>query len=158
MNKIMKLSAKGRYAVIALADLASLNSEQPVPLSEIAERQEISLSYLEQLFAKLRRHGVVMGVRGPRGGYSLARAANQTSIADIVLAVDENIKTTGCQENSGINCTGKTGKCLAHDLWNELGQHIYLFLNSITLDDVLERRVIGTAGGARFQELVVQEK
>jgi len=153
VNKVMKLSAKGRYAVIALADLASLNSKQPIPLSEIAERQEISLSYLEQLFAKLRRYGVVLGVRGPGGGYSLARSSNQISIADIILAVDENIEATACRPNTGIDCTGKTGKCLAHDLWAELGQHIYLFLSSITLADVLERRVIGTAGGARFQGL-----
>lgn len=149
----MKLSAKGRYAVIALADLASLNTDQPITLAEIAQRQEISLSYLEQLFSKLRRHGVVKGVRGPGGGYSLARTACQTSIADIILAVDEKIEATACKPNTGIDCTGKTGKCLAHDLWSELGQHIYLFLNSITLADVLERRVIGTAGGARFQQL-----
>ncbi|PHR62788.1 MAG: Rrf2 family transcriptional regulator [Robiginitomaculum sp.] len=149
----MKLSAKGRYAVIALADLASIKSDRPITLAEIAERQEISLSYLEQLFAKLRRHGVVKGVRGPGGGYSLARPASQTSIADIILAVDENIETTACKNDTKLNCKGKTGKCLAHDLWNELGQHIYLFLNSITLDDVLQRRVIGTAGGARLQSL-----
>ncbi len=149
----MKLSAKGRYAVIALADLASIESTRPITLAEIAERQEISLSYLEQLFAKLRRHGVVKGVRGPGGGYSLARSASQTSIADIILAVDENIDTTACKNGTNLNCKGKTGKCLAHDLWNELGQHIYLFLNSITLDDVLQRRVVGTAGGARLQGL-----
>ncbi len=147
----MKLSAKGRYAVIALADLASIKGSRPVTLAEIATRQEISLSYLEQLFAKLRRGGVVRGVRGPGGGYSLARAADQTSIADIVMAVDENIQATACKPESAKNCKGKTGKCLAHDLWAELGHHIYLFLNSITLDDVLERRIVGAAGGARFQ-------
>jgi Rrf2 family iron-sulfur cluster assembly transcriptional regulator len=146
----MKLSAKGRYAVIALADLASIKGERPVTLAEIAKRQDISLSYLEQLFAKLRRKGVVHGVRGPGGGYSLTRSAAQTSIADIVMAVDENIKTTACKPDSAVNCNGQTGKCLAHDLWSELGQHIYLFLNSITLDDVLKRRVVGTAGGARL--------
>jgi len=158
VNKVMKLSAKGRYAVIALADMASIKSKRPVTLAEIAKRQDISLSYLEQLFAKLRRNGVVHGVRGPGGGYTLTRHASKTSIADIVMAVDENIQTTACKPNSSQNCTGSTGKCLAHDLWTELGHHIYLFLNSITLDDVLERRVVGAAGGARFQAKSVLEK
>lgn len=147
----MKLTAKGRYAVIALADLADLKSDRPVTLSEIATRQEISLSYLEQLFAKLRRSGVVKGVRGPGGGYSLAKPAHQTSIAEIVMAVDENIETTACRTVDGKKCGTKTGKCLAHDLWHELGQHIYMFLSSITLEDVLQRRVVGAAGGAKLQ-------
>ncbi len=146
----MKLTAKGRYAVMALADLAALNSDGPVTLAEIAERQDISISYLEQLFAKLRRRGVVRGVRGPGGGYHLTRPASETSIADIILAVDESIDTVACDRHSELGCTGKTGRCLAHDLWDELGRHIYLFLNSVTLDDVLNRRVLGTAGGARF--------
>jgi Rrf2 family iron-sulfur cluster assembly transcriptional regulator len=154
VNKVMKLSAKGRYAVIALADLASMKTDKPITLAEIADRQDISLSYLEQLFSKMRRNGVVHGVRGPGGGYSLVRSADQTSIADIILAVDENIKATACRPETGLDCKGKTGKCLAHDLWSELGQHIYLFLNSITLADVLERRVIGTAGGARFYDML----
>lgn len=148
----MKLTAKGRYAVMALADLATINSDGPVTLAEIAERQDISISYLEQLFAKLRRRGVVRGVRGPGGGYHLMRPACETSIADIILAVDESIDTVACDRHSELGCTGKTGRCLAHDLWDELGRHIYLFLNSVTLDDVLKRRVLGTAGGARFME------
>jgi Rrf2 family transcriptional regulator, iron-sulfur cluster assembly transcription factor len=148
----MKLSAKGRYAVMALADLASIKEEGPVTLAEIAERQDISISYLEQLFAKLRRKGVVKGVRGPGGGYRLARPASETTIVDIILAVDEQIDTVACDRHSDVGCTGKTGRCLAHDLWDELGRHIYLFLSSVTLDDVLNRRVLGTAGSARFME------
>ncbi len=148
----MKLSARGRYAVMALADLASIKEQGPVTLAEIAERQDISISYLEQLFAKLRRCGVVKGVRGPGGGYRLTRPANETSIADIILAVDEQINTVACDRNSEIGCTGRTGRCLAHDLWDELGRHIYLFLNSVTLEDVLQRRVLGAAGGARMME------
>jgi len=148
----MKLSAKGRYAVMALADLASIKAQGPVTLAEIAERQDISISYLEQLFAKLRRRGVVKGVRGPGGGYRLTRPADETSIADIILAVDEQIDTVACDRTSHLGCNGKTGRCLAHDLWDELGRHIYLFLSSVTLDDVLNRRVLGTAGGARMLE------
>lgn len=158
VNKNMKLTAKGRYAVIAMADLADLNSDRPVTLSEIATRQDISLSYLEQLFAKLRRKGVVKGVRGPGGGYSLARPAHETSIADIVLAVDENIEAAACKTANGKHCGNKTGKCLAHDLWDELGQHIYMFLNSITLEDVLKQRVVGAAGGARINLESSQEQ
>ncbi len=153
----MKLSAKGRYAVMALADLASIKEQGPVTLAEIAERQDISISYLEQLFAKLRRSGVVKGVRGPGGGYRLSRPACETSIVDIILAVDEQIDTVACDRNSNVGCTGKTGRCLAHDLWDELGRHIYLFLSSVTLDDVLNRRVLGTAGGAHLMESMHQK-
>jgi len=137
---------------MALADLASIKAQGPVTLAEIAERQDISISYLEQLFAKLRRRGVVKGVRGPGGGYRLTRPADETSIADIILAVDEQIDTVACDRSSDVGCNGKTGRCLAHDLWDELGRHIYLFLSSVTLDDVLNRRVLGTAGGARMLE------
>ncbi len=151
----MKLSAKGRYAVMALADLASIDRQGPVTLSEIAERQDISISYLEQLFAKLRKRGVVEGMRGPGGGYRLARAASETSIADIILAVDEPIDTLACDRSkSDLGCTGRTGRCLAHDLWDELGRHIFLFLSSVTLDDVLNRKILGNAGGARLLEKV----
>ncbi len=148
----MKLSAKGRYAVMALADLASIKEKGPVTLAEIADRQDISISYLEQLFAKLRRHGVVKGVRGPGGGYRLSRPASEINIVEIIMAVDEQIETVACNRNSEIGCTGRTGRCLAHDLWDELGRHIYLFLSSVTLDDVLNRKVLGTAGGARLVE------
>ncbi len=150
----MKLSARGRYAVMALADMASIKEQGPVTLAEIAERQDISISYLEQLFAKLRRCGVVKGVRGPGGGYRLSRPAGETSIAEIIMAVDEQIDTVACDRDSKLGCTGRTGRCLAHDLWDELGRHIYLFLSSITLDDVLQKRVLGAAGGARMMEKI----
>ncbi len=141
----MKLSTKGRYAVMAMADLARHSADggriESVRLAEIADRQEISLSYLEQLFAKLRRRGLVVAARGPGGGYRLARSASETCIAEIVLAVDEPIKATRCRSGSSKGCLGRTGRCLTHELWEELGRQIEGFLSSITLADVLERRV-----------------
>lgn len=145
----MKLSTRGRYAVMAMADLArhagGEPGDEPVRLSEIARRQEISLSYLEQLFAKLRRGGLVMAARGPGGGYRLTRPACETRIADIIVAVDEPIKATRCRSGSSTGCLGRTGRCLTHDLWEELGRQIEVFLESVTLSDVLERRVLGRA-------------
>ncbi|MHA6288452.1 Rrf2 family transcriptional regulator [Maricaulis sp. CAU 1757] len=142
----MKLSTKGRYAVMAMADLAGAAGEGPVTLAEIASRQSISLSYLEQLFAKLRRAGLVTSVRGPGGGYRLARASGDICIADIVLAVDEPLRATRCAKVKGCLADGR--RCVTHDLWDELGQHIYLYLSSISLEDVLERRLLGSAHGA----------
>ncbi|MCW5723796.1 MAG: Rrf2 family transcriptional regulator [Maricaulaceae bacterium] len=140
----MKLSTRGRYAVMAMADLASRDADGPVTLADIASRQAISLSYLEQLFAKLRRAGVVKSARGPGGGYSLARSAAETRISDVILAVDEPIDATRCHgESRGCLKTGK--RCITHDLWDELGRHIYLFLNSVSLADVVEGRVMGAA-------------
>ena len=142
----MKLSTKGRYAVMAMVDLATRERGRPVTLSEIAERQEISLSYLEQLFAKLRRRGLVKSVRGPGGGYLLAYPVSDTRISDIILAVDEPIRATRCEPGSHWGCTGRSSRCLTHDLWEELGNQIHLFLSSVTLDDVCRRRVLGTSG------------
>lgn len=142
----MRLSTKGRYAVMAMADLASReDADGPVSLAEIAARQEISLSYLEQLFAKLRRENLVRSVRGPGGGYRLSRSSQETRIADIILAVDEPMKTTRCVPGSAKGCTGTSSRCLTHDLWEELGQQIHVFLSSITLADVVEKRVLGRA-------------
>ena len=142
----MRLSTKGRYAVMAMADLAGHEgATRPVPLAEIAERQEISLSYLEQLFAKLRRGGLVRSVRGPGGGYRLSRSAAETRVADIILAVDEPITATRCKTGSPIGCTGTTTRCVTHDLWEELGRQIHVFLSSVSLADVVERRVLGRA-------------
>ena len=138
----MKLSTKGRYAVMAMADLAMSGQDRPVPLGDIASRQEISLSYLEQLFAKLRRAGVVKSVRGPGGGYRLARNADETRVADIMLAVEEPVDVTRCQHQPA-GCMEGGRRCVTHDLWDELGRHIHLFLNGVTLDDVVERRVLG---------------
>jgi Rrf2 family iron-sulfur cluster assembly transcriptional regulator len=131
---------------MAMVDLAKFGNGKPVALAEIAERQEISLSYLEQLFAKLRRAALVSSVRGPGGGYVLARAANETRISDIVLAVDEPIKATRCKADSPLGCTSKKTRCLTHDLWEELSNLIHLFFSSITLADVVDRRVLGKSG------------
>jgi Rrf2 family transcriptional regulator, iron-sulfur cluster assembly transcription factor len=141
----MKLNTKGRYAVMAMADLAQHSQDRPVALADIAERQEISLSYLEQLFAQLRRHELVTSVRGPGGGYRLARGAAGTRIADIILAVDEPIKTTRCELGSPRGCTGRQTRCLTHDLWEELGRQIHIFLSSVTLADVVDKRVLGAS-------------
>jgi Rrf2 family iron-sulfur cluster assembly transcriptional regulator len=141
----VKLSTKGRYAVMAMVDLASHSKGHPVALADIAERQEISLSYLEQLFAKLRNGGLVKSVRGPGGGYLLAHAIDQTRISDIILAVDEPIRATRCTPGSPAGCRSNKSRCLTHDLWEELGNQIHLYLSSVTLADVCERRVLGTS-------------
>ena len=142
----MKLSTKGRYAVMAMADLADACSDGPVTLSDIASRQSISLSYLEQLFAKLRRADIVSSIRGPGGGYQLSRAPGEIRVSDIIIAVDEPLRATRCSQAKGCLADGR--RCITHDLWDELGRHIYLFLSSITLEDVLERRLLGAATGA----------
>ena len=142
----MKLSTKGRYAVMAMVDLASHSNGSPVALADIAERQEISLSYLEQLFGKLRKGGLVKSVRGPGGGYLLSRIPQQTRISDIILAVDEPIQTTRCSPGSPAGCHNNRGRCLTHDLWEELGNQIYLYLSSVALSDVCERRILGSSG------------
>jgi Rrf2 family iron-sulfur cluster assembly transcriptional regulator len=146
----MKLGTKGRYAVMAMVDLAGCTvmsgKNGPVTLADIADRQEISLSYLEQLFSKLRKAGLVKSVRGPGGGYMLARGADQLRISDIVMAVDEPIRATRCVPDSGSGCMPDGGRCVTHDLWEELSNHIYLFLNTVSLEDVCARRVLGTSG------------
>lgn len=145
----MKLSTKGRYAVMALVDLAGHGDGRPISLADIAERQEISLSYLEQLFAKLRRGGLVTSVRGPGGGYLLARKAEETRVADIILAVDEPIRATRCTPGQPFGCRINKSRCITHDLWEELGNQIYLYLSSVTVADVVNRRVLGTSGVIR---------
>ena len=142
----MKLTTKGRYAVTAMVDLAKheAGSPAPVALSDIACRQDISIAYLEQLFAKLRRNELINSVRGVSGGYRLARPADEIMIADIVGAVDERIQTTACSEGHK-SCRGTTVRCVTHELWDELGHQISLFLQSITVKDVLEGRVRGVA-------------
>jgi len=139
----LKLSTKGRYAVMAMADLAHHSRGKPVALAEVAERQEISLSYLEQLFGKLRRSGLVASVRGPGGGYLLAHEPADMRISDIIMAVDEPIKATRCTAGSPRGCHSHKGRCLTHDLWEELGNQIYTYLRSVTLADICERRILG---------------
>jgi len=142
----MRLSTKGRYAVMAMVDLAKHGTGAPISLAEIAERQEISLSYLEQLFAKLRGGGLVKSVRGPGGGYLLAHGARGTRIYDIIIAVDEPIRATRCSPGAPVGCRGNKSRCLTHDLWEELGNQIHLFLSAVTLADVVEGRVLGRSG------------
>jgi Rrf2 family iron-sulfur cluster assembly transcriptional regulator len=138
----MRLSTKGRYAVMAMADLATHEAGmRPVSLADIADRQEISLSYLEQLFAKLRRGGLVASVRGPGGGYRLSRPSAEVRIADIIMAVDEPIEATRCKLGSAKGCTHLGGRCITHDLWEELGKQIHSFLSGVTLADVVEKRL-----------------
>jgi Rrf2 family transcriptional regulator, iron-sulfur cluster assembly transcription factor len=141
----MRLSTKGRYAVMAMADLARRQGERAVSLADIAERQEISLSYLEQLFARLRRSGLVVSARGPGGGYRLARDADAVSIAAIVIAVDEPLHATRCERHAGQGCMMKGEKCLTHDLWDEMGRKIHEYLESVSLADV----VLGRLGAER---------
>ena len=135
----MKLTTKGRYAVTAMLDLGLRFGEGAVTLSDIAKRQGISLSYLEQLFAKLRRNGLVDSVRGPGGGYSLARDPADISVAEIVLAINENIDARRCGGES--NCSGNE-PCLTHGLWEELSDRINSFLSSITLADLVSRPLV----------------
>ena len=138
----MQLSTKGRYAVMAMTDLAGHGAERPVPLAEIAERQQLSLAYLEQLFARLRRRGLVVSSRGPGGGYRLARAAAETNVAEVVMAVDEPLKATRCSgHGSAGGCMKGGAKCLTHDLWEETGHQIHSYLSSVSLADVLEGRL-----------------
>lgn len=137
----MKLSTKGRYAVMAMVDLALKGGKQPVSLCDISERQEISLSYLEQLFAKLRRAGLVCSVRGPGGGYRLSRECCNIHIAEIIVAVDEPIRATRCRTGKPGGCREDGSKCMTHDLWAALGEHTYRFLSAVSLRDVVERRL-----------------
>lgn len=154
----MKLNTRGRYAVMAMVDLGLHSRDnRSVALADIAARQDISLSYLEQLFACLRRAGLVSSVRGPGGGYRLTHGADQTRIADIVMAVDEPIRVTRCAGRSHAGCMAGKGRCLTHDLWEELGNHIYLFLSAMTIADVCERRVLGSSRAPLPQGIRVEE-
>jgi Rrf2 family transcriptional regulator, iron-sulfur cluster assembly transcription factor len=157
----VKLSTKGRYAVMAMVDLATHSQGKPIALADVADRQEISLSYLEQLFGRLRRNHLVKSVRGPGGGYLLARKPTEIRVADIIMAVDEPIKATRCTPGSPSGCHGRQQRCLTHDLWEELGNQIYLFLSSVSLEDVATRRVLGASGvlyaQGRSQQIVAGE-
>ena len=139
----MKLSTKGRYAVMAMADIAAQDSGTLVPLLAISERQDISLSYLEQLFNRLRKAGLVASVRGARGGYKLARDAGSILISQIMDAVAEPVSATRCDNSSDQGCRGNE-RCITHDLWSELDQHINGFLSSISLADVIASSPCGS--------------
>lgn len=134
----MRLTTKGRFAVTAMIDVALYGTKGPVTLAAVSERQKISLSYLEQLFGKLRRHGLVESVRGPGGGYNLARAAADVSVADVILAVDEPIDATQCGGRE--NCHDGDKRCMTHELWASLNTHLFAFLRSVTLADLVAQQ------------------
>ena len=135
----MKLSSKGRYAVMAMADLASYDNERPISLTEISLRQNISLPYLEQLFSKLKKENLVKSARGANGGYTLEKPASQILLSNIILAVDEKIKTLNCKKDSKKGCNHKTMKCITHNLWDDLDQHINNFFQKIKLGDLVDK-------------------
>ena len=136
----MKLSTRGRYAVMAMVDLAAHSGTGPVTLAVIAQRQGISRAYLEQLFGHLRRHSLIESVRGPTGGYILSKLADDILIVEIVTAVDEPLQVTRCQGKSG--CSHDKSRCATHDLWAALTKQIYQFFANISLSDVLMRRFV----------------
>ena len=133
----MKLSSKGRYAVMAMADLAKNHDPRPISLNEISLRQGISILYLEQLFFKLKQNNLVNSTRGPSGGYALSKSPDQIKLSNIISAVNEEVKTLKCNKNSKKGCNGKSVKCITHNLWDELGEHINLFFEQKSLEDVL---------------------
>jgi len=137
----MKLTTKGRYAVTAVLDLAIHQDKGPVSLAAISERQSISLSYLEQLFSKLRRNGIVNSTRGPGGGYRLKNSAEEITVSDVIVAIDENCEVVSCDDTD--SCSKGSYQCLTHDLWQEISNEIRGFLDGISIADVLEGKVDG---------------
>jgi Rrf2 family transcriptional regulator, iron-sulfur cluster assembly transcription factor len=144
----MKMSTKGRYAVMAMIDIGQNGTGMPVSLNEISERQDISQEYLEQLFGKLRRAGLVNSTRGPGGGYTLAKALADIALADVILAVDEPLRVTRCEGDAVEGCV-RGEKCCAHDLWASLGRQMMYFLESVSLEDVVEKRNLALAASIK---------
>ena len=142
----MKLTSKGRYAVMAMADLAKNYVEEPTSLTEISLRQGISLDYLEQLFSKLRKNNLVQSSRGPSGGYRLTKPPEEIKLLSIIDAVDEKIKTVKCRKESKKGCNGKSIKCITHNLWDDLETHINKFFEDNTLNDILFKEVRNKSG------------
>ena len=136
----MKLTSKGRYAVMALVDLARFDNINPVSLRDISLRQGISLDYLEQIFSKLRKNEIVQSVRGTQGGYILNKKAKEIKLTNIFDAVDEKVKTVQCKKESKKSCNGKSSKCVTHDLWNELETHINSFFEQKSLEDLVSKK------------------
>jgi len=133
----MKLTNKGRYAVMAMADLAKINAKQPTNLTDISLRQGISISFLEQIFSKLKKNNLVQSSRGPSGGYMLTRSPENIKLLTIIKAVDEKVKTVGCKKESKKGCNGKSVKCITHNLWDDLEDHINNFFEKNTLSDII---------------------
>jgi len=136
----MKLTSKGRYAVMALVDLARFDSINPVSLRDISLRQGISLDYLEQIFSKLKRNNIVKSIRGTQGGYILNKNPNDIKLTNIFYAVDEKVKTVQCKKDSKKGCNGKATKCITHDLWDELETHINSFFENKSLKDLINNK------------------
>jgi len=137
----MKLTSKGRYAVMALADLAKFNSKNPVSLRDISLRQGISLDYLEQIFSKLKKSNIVKSIRGTNGGYILTKDPEKIKLSNIFLAVDEKVKTVQCKKESKKGCNGKLTKCITHYLWDDLEMHINDFFDKKNLGDLLKNNL-----------------
>ena len=136
----MKLSSKGRYAVMALADLAKFDPNEPVSLRDISLRQGISLVYLEQLFLKLKKNEIVCSVRGNKGGYTLNKDASEINISEVLSAVEEKVKTVGCEKHSKKGCNGKSAKCITHNLWDELEEYINNFFLNKKISDLINTK------------------
>ena len=134
----MKLNTRGRYAVMALADMASFNTQNPVSLRDISLRQNISLVYLEQIFSKLKKNNIVKSIRGTNGGYILTKDPEKIKLSNIFLAVDEKVKTLQCKKESKKGCNGKLTKCITHNLWDDLEMHINDFFDKKNLGDLLK--------------------
>ena len=137
----MKLTSKGRYAVMAMADLASNQNSKPVSLVDISLRQNISLSYLEQLFSKLKSEKLVKSARGSYGGYLLDKSPKDIKLLNIITAVDEEVKTLKCKRDSKKGCNGKNTKCITHNLWDNLENHINSFFEKINLEELVEKKI-----------------
>ncbi len=155
----MRLTTKGRYAVTAMLDLALRQNQGPISLAEISERQGISLSYLEQLFTRLRRSELVKSTRGPGGGYTLSRPADEIAVAEVITAVDEKVDSTRC---GGLGNCQDDERCLTHDLWMDLSEQIYQFLDSITLGTLVTRegvrKVAERQGDKQSRRVKLDEK
>ena len=135
----MRLNTKSRYAVMALADMASFRENKPISLRDISLRQSISLLYLEQIFLKLKKNNIVSSVRGTNGGYILSKNPKQIKLLDIFVALDENVKTIGCKKESKKGCNGRSAKCITHNLWDELDIHINTFFENKKLEDLISK-------------------
>ena len=133
----MRLNTKSRYAVMALADMANFKANKPVSLREISLRQSISLQYLEQIFLKLKKNNIVKSIRGSNGGYILSKNASNIKLSEIFIALNENVKTVGCDKLSKKGCNGRSTKCITHNLWDELDLHINAFFENKKLEDLI---------------------
>ena len=148
----MKLTTKGRYAVLALTELALAKEDSLIKITEIAVRQNISSTYLEQILLLLKNSDLIIGIRGPNGGYKLATSPENIMISDIVNIVEGRMEAKGCVSKSG-SCTGVSGRCMTHDLWDELSRHIELFLGQISLRDIITGNVLGRSSPPKFLEV-----